>query len=267
MNKMNGGLNQEMPQSSPLMEEMMKEMMEKIKSLTNTVAGQGVELRALGELIKSMPAQNPVVKDLEKRMKELEINAQENLKRLEELIRDFEAGCKLIWDTAKTGEKILSNFDAFMEKMRSDFDRFIQNHSLSRDIQLLRDDMVNHIRFFQEPYHKDVRLKHHMEKTLLVIFGLVLIVLVATVLLTQAWGRAGQHDENDIKWRWIKISAGPSLLRALDGTDSVYLANPKEFTKNVILEEDRLHELMEKQLEINQAQGEVEKLEQKKRTR
>jgi hypothetical protein len=268
MNKMNEELKPEMAQTSPVMEELMKEMMNRIKSLTNTVAGQGAELKAYGELVRNMPAQNPVVKDLAKRMEELEINAQESLRRLEEMTKNFEAACKYIWDTAKTVEKIRSDFDAFMQKMRSDFDRFIQNHSLSKDIQLLRDDMANFIRFFEEPRHKDVHYTHFMGKTLILTIGLVFIILVLAVFLEQAWGQIDQRKENDIKWRYAKLAARAYGIRTLPVTDSLYKKmGPEAFRKTVEDEEDRRQALFEKQLQIDEAQGEIEKLEQKKKSR
>jgi hypothetical protein len=268
MNKMNEESKQEMQKSSPMMEELITEMLSRIKSLTNTVTGQGAELKAYGELIKNMPAHNPVVKEFAKRMEELEFNVQDILRRLEEMIRNFEAGCKLIWDTAKSNEKIRRDFDAFMQKMRSDFDRFIQNHSLSKDIQLLRDDMAKFIRFFEVPRHKDVHYTHFMGKTLILTIGLVFIILVEGVFLSQAWGQIDRRKENDIKWRCAKLYNRVYGIQTLPITDSFYKKmGPEAFSKAVEDEEDRRQALFEKQLQIDEAQGEIEKLEQKKKSR
>ena len=183
---MNEEPNPEMGQAFPLMEELMKEMMNKIKAMTNTMVGFGTDLKAFGEQLRKPPDQSPVVKEFSRRMEELENNTREEAMRLEKVSKDIEGTGKYLWETAKKVEKIQTGFDEFGKAFRAEFDAFVVRSTLSASVmQMLREDLKDHLQFFEEPRRKEVHYSHFVGRSVWLVIVLVVAVCALSVALVR----------------------------------------------------------------------------------
>ncbi len=80
-------------------------------------------------------------------------------------------------------------------------------------------------------------------------------------MLVNAWEDASRHQAADIKYRYLRISAGPSLSRVLDNADSVYFADPGNTEKFVEEQERVLREEAERVRLLEEKKKEVRELE------
>ena len=183
---MNEKVKQEMGKSSSMTEEQIKAMM-------NTLVGHGVMLKELSEQIRKLPVgQSPAVKEFSTRMEELENNTKEEAMRLEKVSKDLEGTGKFLWDTAKRVEKIQTSIDDFVKVSRADFDAFVQKNLLVMSVmQSLRNDLKNHIQFFEEPREKDVNYHHFVGNS--VWLTVILLFIIGVLCAVIIYGGSGRY--------------------------------------------------------------------------
>jgi hypothetical protein len=129
------------------------------------------------------------------------------------------------------------------------------------EILILQQLLQDHCRQLAIPLKKEVRHEHHMSKPLLGYVIAILVILGLILLEYHTWNRAGQHEENDIKYRYLKVSKDGSQQKFLHALDSAYTSNPGQFRKDVLLEEDHQREESEKWQRLEEKKGEVKELE------
>ncbi|MHA4808477.1 hypothetical protein ACX0G9_10225 [Flavitalea flava] len=130
-----------------------------------------------------------------------------------------------------------------------------------KGVEEVKNVLREHAAKFQEPYEKTVHHKHFMGKTIWILCGLIQLVLLVGFFWNKQRERANQYLDNDSKWRWLKLTSDPSLLNSTARADSVYLTNPESFRKIVYEEEERRKALFEKQLQRQENEMEIRKLE------
>jgi hypothetical protein len=132
-------------------------------------------------------------------------------------------------------------------------------------IEELRAGLERHARLFERPLQKSVHYKHFLGKPFLVLAGMAVVVLSLAFFWNRAWERAELYTENDMKWRYMKLTHDSLVLNALGEADRVYLIEPAQFGKDVVAEEDRRALLYEKWLQMQEKYGEIKDLEGKEK--
>ncbi|HWB28291.1 MAG TPA: hypothetical protein VG738_22615 [Chitinophagaceae bacterium] len=107
----------------------------------------------------------------------------------------------------------------------------------------------------KQPLKQQVKHQHRLEKGF-IIAGILFAILVGQLyFLLQAYGRLDDYKVNDIKYRMLKLSNSPALLRVLNDNDSVYLLNKDKIEQEVEIKEQE----KEAHLEALRMAGEKEK--------
>lgn len=107
----------------------------------------------------------------------------------------------------------------------------------------------------KQPVKQQVKHQHCLDKGF-IIAGILFAILVGQLyFLLQVYGRLADYKANDIKYRMLKLSNSPALLRVLNDNDSIYLLNKDKIEQAVKMKE---HE-KEEQLEALRVADEKEK--------
>lgn len=130
------------------------------------------------------------------------------------------------------------------------------------DIQALKRQLQDHSRLLAIPLKNEVRHEHHMSKPLRWYIALGLVILGLLFLLYHTWDRASQHEENDIKYRYMQAFLDAEGKKYLHHIDSQYNLNPGPFRKNVIQQEEHNKEQLEKMQRLEEQKEGVKQLEQ-----
>jgi hypothetical protein len=163
---------------------------------------------------------------------------------------------------ASAEEKRLEGLDERVGALDTRLKQLTEKLSLPIDaVSRLRADLEKHVDFFRKPRVKEVHYRHFLGAPVLALFGAGLIIVALVVLLFQAKGERDEYIENDLQWRWLELSPDIALQKILDSAGKRYQANPEQFRKDVVDEEQRLRRLAEKQQVVEQTQEDIRKLE------
>jgi hypothetical protein len=219
-------LQQEGEQPSLLNDELLK-------TLAGSTTANGKIIREVSEQIRKLPDPTVILKELGVRM-----GAEEK----------------------RSGE-----LGSAVDGVKASLEKLTERLSMPTDaISRLRTDLDRHIQFFETPRKKEVLHTHFLGRALLTLIGSFLVIAALVVLLTLAYGRAGRHAENDIKWRYLKISEDTVMLKYVHYIDQNYRADPDKFEKFVTGEEDRQQQLFEKEQVEMKTRNDIETLKKKR---
>lgn len=70
------------------------------------------------------------------------------------------------------------------------------------------------------PQKQEVRHEHHLSKPIFVCIGLLLVTVTLGFMLYYTWLQANQHNENDIKYRYLEVFLDPQGRKYLNYLDS-----------------------------------------------
>jgi hypothetical protein len=98
----------------------------------------------------------------------------------------------------------------------------------------------------EHPVESKVQHHHHIPKIIWIAAGLFLVLCLVCTGWYMTARDSGQYQANDIKYRQLKLDAGPAFHQYLVQLDSIYLADPDKMRKNVI----ELERLKQKRLEL-----------------
>jgi hypothetical protein len=127
----------------------------------------------------------------------------------------------------------------------------------------LTHELQRHSRLLNTPMKQEIRHEHHLSKPVLVCLVLALVVIGLLFLEYYTWFQSDQHKENDIKYRFLRVSQDPKGQRYLRNLDSQYNANPSEFRKQVILQEEIDQERFKDLQRVKENQEEIKHLHEK----
>jgi hypothetical protein len=109
----------------------------------------------------------------------------------------------------------------------------------------LQEALDRHAQLFEKPLEKTVHYRHFLGKPVVVFLAMGLCIVVLTTLWVMGWNGAAQYRENDLKWRYAKLLMNVPIQVMVDSAERRYEADPGQFKKDVIAEEERQRELTE----------------------
>lgn len=242
------------------------------QSLIKKLVDIGKMVRENAEQIKNLADQTTMVQELSQGMERQRNSVEALAKDMEMMGQGMEMLSKEVEKLGKGGEMLGKAMEAFGKKV----DGFGELVKKSEDavislreskaipvahIEALRLDMSKHKALFEKPLQKDVHYRHFLGRPILVLGGLFLLMLGLIFLWDRARWRAEGYSENDIRWRYVKLTQDSLVSKELNEAERVYQANPDQFRKDVVAEEERRQELYEKWLQVQQRYGEIDELE------
>lgn len=129
----------------------------------------------------------------------------------------------------------------------------------------LQDRLEQYVHFFEKPMQKEVHHRHFLGWPVLVLIGMLVIVGLEWFGLSRSWNREEQFEKNDILWRAAMLSDDSLVTRVLYKDQREYQAEPEQFRKDVVAEEDRRAELYERWLDEQKNMGKIHALEKAKK--
>ncbi len=110
------------------------------------------------------------------------------------------------------------------------------------EIRTLRQDLAKHERLFEKPLHKEIHYRHFLGWPIVA----VVLAAVGAVFMFGLWQDASYQlsakKENDIKYRYMKLSGESVIQKRVDSADQAWLADPEQFKKAVEGDEELLWE-------------------------
>jgi hypothetical protein len=177
-------------------------------------------------------------------------------------ISDLKEILQEVGKRASAEEKRLGELDERVGALDTSLRQLTEKLSLPIDaVSGLRADLEKYVDFFRKPHLKEVHYRHFLGAPVLSLFACALIIVALVVLLFQARGVRDEYIENDLQWRYLELSPDIALQKILDSAGKRYQANPEQFRKDVVDEEQRLRRLAEKQQVVEQTQEDIRKLE------
>jgi hypothetical protein len=193
-----------------------------LKALTGKVAETGsavnentVQLKKLIEMASILPAFEKRLGSMEDRVWKMEQRVEETSNRSNETID-------------KMGERI---------------DGLASSISLpAAEIGAYRQDLVNHARLFEKPLHKEVHYRHFVGWPVVVVILAVICAIFMFGLWQDASDKVSEKEQNDIKYRYMKLSGDSAIEARVNSAEEAWHADPDQFRKTVESDEELMQE-------------------------
>lgn len=90
-------------------------------------------------------------------------------------------------------------------------------------------------------------VKHHFyfKTTAVIATSFFMVIIILSLLYLGKRRELNTHQENDIKYRYLKLNANPNLKKVLSLIDSLYLFDPDSMQEKVVWEERQQQEQRE----------------------
>jgi len=121
------------------------------------------------------------------------------------------------------------------------------------------------IDFFSKPMQKEVHHRHFLGWPVWVLSGMLIVIGLQWMGLTNAWSKVDLHEQNDLLWRAARLLDDSTVTRALDKVVRDFNADSGQFRKDLVAEEERRAELYEKWRQVNERMGRIHELEKVKK--
>jgi len=115
----------------------------------------------------------------------------------------------------------------------------------------------------KQPIKHQVKHQHRLEKGFIIAGVLFAIVVGQLYFLLQSYGRLDDFKANGIKYRMLKLSNSPALLRVLNDNDSIYLLNKDKIEQTLKMKEHEKEEQLEALRVADEKEKEARQLRQK----
>lgn len=129
----------------------------------------------------------------------------------------------------------------------------------------LREDLVSNRALFEQPLKRSIHHTHYMGRPVWVIAGLLCVIVLMSYFLNHSEVRADAHVENDVKWRYLKLTDDSAVLRKVHLAEEAFSTDAVQMEKGVEAEEERRKQLFERWLQVNENMKEIRQLEGKGR--
>jgi|GEM_PF-1972062 hypothetical protein len=171
-----------------------------------------------------------------------------------------------IWKMEKSVEESNKSSKEVIDKLGKRIDTLAAAISLpGREIESLRQELVKQARMFEKPLHKEVHYRHFLGWPIVVLISAVLGAIFMFGLWQDASNRVSAKEENDIKYRYMKLSGDLVIQKRLDSADQAWLADPGEFKKTVESDEALMWENTANYMRKEQLDSETRELKRPKR--
>jgi hypothetical protein len=125
----------------------------------------------------------------------------------------------------------------------------------------------NHAELFNKPLEKSVRHTHFLGWSIWILVTFFVVIVILGICLYHSWDTGQKYQENDIKWRSMKLSRNQVLLDGTQAADSSYRANPDVFRSDVEFEENRREKYNAKLWQKARTEQEMEDLQRQEKKR
>lgn len=89
----------------------------------------------------------------------------------------------------------------------------------------------------KRPVKQEVKHQHRLHKGFIIAVILFMITVGQFYYLLELYGWLGDYRANDLKYRMLKLSNSPALMRVLNDNDSIFLSNEDNIEHQVKLKE------------------------------
>ncbi|MBN8851389.1 MAG: hypothetical protein BGO55_09195 [Sphingobacteriales bacterium 50-39] len=131
-------------------------------------------------------------------------------------------------------------------------------------IELLQGSLQQHSQLFEKPLDKTVYYHHFVGKAVWVLSGMVIITVCALTMMAWQWQRAGRYAQDEMKWRFVKLSTDSVVSIMVNRAESRGRSDPDGLARDVQYEEARRESLMRNLLREQEARRQIYELEKKK---
>lgn len=160
----------------------------------------------------------------------------------------------------ETNQAILNEVNSFRIELKNNSASVKISNEKANEI-LLRLDA--HTRKLDEPVKDNIKYHHYLHKGLWVSLALFVLSILLLMGWVNSYNSKKQYEANDIKYRSLKINAGPYLIKTFYNMDSSYNADAEAVRKKTIQEEDRLAEQTKLLRLAGEKENEAEELKMK----
>jgi len=131
------------------------------------------------------------------------------------------------------------------------------------EIRSLTTALQTHSRLLRMPMKQEVRHEHHLTKPIWACIAMSLVIIGLLFLFYYMWSEADLHKENDLKYRYLQVSQPPKGQKYLHLLDSQYSANPDQFRKLVLRQENIQLDSFEDYKQMKEKLQEIKNLQEK----
>lgn len=177
------------------------------------------------------------------------------IEKQDEKIMDLEKKISSVPDNSKAIAVLIKGIEDLKNSMTN-------NRISEKDIRQLNINLNSAIGYFSQAAVNKVEHHHHFPK--IVIISAVLLAI--TFLLIAGWfntyQRLDQYQENDTKYRFLKVQHNNRLLELLNNTDSLYNAQ-SNMREDVKRKEDSIMDRFRRIQELEAKEKEVKYIKEK----
>lgn len=130
------------------------------------------------------------------------------------------------------------------------------------DLRQLNTNLNKTNGYLSQPVVNRVEHHHHFSKVIFITAGVILALLLAVVGLFNTYEKLDQFEENDTKYRFLKLQNNASLQHLLFITDSLYKIQP-DMRGNVKWQEDSVSYRLKRLQAIEVKEKEIKDLKRK----
>jgi cell division septum initiation protein DivIVA len=216
-----------------------------LKALTGKVAESGSAVNENTVLLKKVIEMTSKLPAIEKRLDSMEDR---------------------VWKMEKCVDETSKSSKQAIDKMGERIDVLASSISLpAKEIGAYRQDLLNHARLFEKPLHKEVHYRHFLGWPIVVVILAVLGAICMFGLWQDASNRVSEKEQNDIKYRYVKLSGDSTIQKRVDSADQAWLADPGQFKKAVEADEELMSENTANNMRKERLDSETRELRRPKR--
>ncbi|HVU94881.1 MAG TPA: hypothetical protein VHE34_06630 [Puia sp.] len=129
----------------------------------------------------------------------------------------------------------------------------------------MRRQMREFTEFFNQPKRKEVHYRHHLGRAFWVLIAVVLIAVSEAGALVYSAHREADYEEHDWVWRAARLSEDSVVTKVLDTLQRNWQRDADGFRKDVVAEEERRVELMERVIQERETNNRIRELQGQKK--
>jgi hypothetical protein len=149
-----------------------------------------------------------------------------------------------------------------IDKVQKQFGQLEDARTKMTDLQ---NDLKGYIHIFENPKLKEVHHKHFLARPAMTFFVVFVIITAETAALITSRDKAEHYEQNDIKWRAACLSEDTTVTNTLNTCQRDYNADPVQFRKDIVTEEERRSEVLQSLLQKQEAEQKIQELQDAKK--